>query len=566
MNKENALLEYIDAEQPEYEERADYLTEEQLNSWTASSEHFENVQKKLLQVGAKLIVGPRGTGKTHQMKCAYFACQEDPLKPLALYITFNHYLRLESFLHKESNAISIFHAWVLSKIAIECIKSYGVTFDEACLSKENIIAFIHDAERNLCNDRYTDVISSINIHKVQDLIDSAIKLNNRKRAILLLDDAALTLTHDYMVEFFDIFRSIKSIRISPKASVYPGTTKYGPRFHVGQDAEKISIWMNVEDNDYIDFMSSIVDQRFSGEIQIEKEIKELLMFSAFGIPRTYIMLLRSYSESKKRSSQQKFNSIIQEKCENIESEYFSIADKIPQYRKIIEIGYKFLKSTIDSLREKNHIDMVKNGEDYKKTITIGIEDIDDKAERMIKFLIEAGLLYEQGIVSHGTDRKLRRFTPHLAFLIKDRIFIKNTSAGYKHTLNVLTSPSMKHPLRRKFDKVISQESIDNITLDLPPCSACGAMRITDGQKYCHICGKPLVDGSIFYACMKKSLNELPLTIFQKKVVSVSNLNTIEDVITSDDLAAKLMSTHGVGPKYSEKIEKKITTWINEFLY
>lgn len=47
------------------------------------------------------------------------------------------------------------------------------------------------------------------------------KAAKRKRAILLLDDAALTLTKEYMIEFFDVFRSLKTISISPKASVYP---------------------------------------------------------------------------------------------------------------------------------------------------------------------------------------------------------------------------------------------------------------------------------------------------------------------------------------------------------
>lgn len=566
MSIEKDPLDYLQNEQPEYEERADYLTEEQLTAWTATSEHFEFIQKKLLQVGAKLIVGPRGTGKTHQMKCAYFACSEDKEKPLALYITFNHYLRLESYLHKESNAINIFHAWVLSKIALECMTQYKVEFEKnsKVLSVESIQEFIHDAERNLAGGKHSDIISSINIHKVQALIDKAIEKEGRKRAVLLLDDAGLTLTHDYMVEFFDIFRSIKSIRISPKASVYPGTTKYGPRFHLGQDAEQISIWMNVEDRDYLQFMNSIVDKRFSSTINIETDIQQLFMYCAFGIPRAYIMFLRSFIESSKRGVQSKFNAIIQEKCGNIEAEYYSLAQKIPQYGKIITTGHEFFKSILEQIGNKNKQDSTTS--EYKKTITIGIQEIDDKAERMIKFLIEAGLLYEQGQVSHGTDRQLRRFTPHLAFLIKDRVFVQGKTSGLKQMLDVLSKPSMKHPLRRKFNSVISDDLIKNIVLDLPPCNTCGATRIMDGQKYCHICGSPLVDGSIFSSCMQKRIEELPLTDFQKKVLDYLNLRTVEDIITADDLSGKLMQVHRVGPKYSEKIETRITTWINEFLY
>ena len=98
----------------EYEERADYLSEQQLKDWTAESDHFNHIQRKLIQVGAKLITGPRGTGKTHQMKCAHTKCTYNEKLPLSVYVTFNHYLRLETYLHDKSNALDIFHAWVLS--------------------------------------------------------------------------------------------------------------------------------------------------------------------------------------------------------------------------------------------------------------------------------------------------------------------------------------------------------------------------------------------------------------------------------------------------------------------
>ena len=82
--------------QAEFEERADYLEFDKLASWTATSKHFDNIQKKLIQVGAKLITGPRGTGKTHQMRFAHYSCIKDQTKPLSIYVSFNHYLRLET--------------------------------------------------------------------------------------------------------------------------------------------------------------------------------------------------------------------------------------------------------------------------------------------------------------------------------------------------------------------------------------------------------------------------------------------------------------------------------------
>ncbi|MBK0127461.1 hypothetical protein IAE30_27350 [Pantoea sp. S61] len=228
-------------DEAEFEERADYLEKENLLSWTATSKHFDNIQRKLIQVGAKLIVGPRGTGKTHQMRCAYFGCKNDSTRPLPLYISFNHYLRLETYLHENSNAIDIFHAWVLAKIIIACSSEYDVYNDELSFDIEFLNAFILDVEKQRYNQSYSVVLSELSISVVQNMIERAIEKNERKRAVVFLDDAALTFTNDYMIEFFDIFRSLKTIKISPKASVYPGTTQYGPRFHVGQDAERVDI-------------------------------------------------------------------------------------------------------------------------------------------------------------------------------------------------------------------------------------------------------------------------------------------------------------------------------------
>ncbi|EIK1261403.1 zinc ribbon domain-containing protein, partial [Salmonella enterica] len=161
---------------------------------------------------------------------------------------------------------------------------------------------------------HNKIITSLSIESTQDIIDACANKQGRKRTVLFFDDAALTLTKEYMVEFFDIFRSIKTSRISPKASVYPGTTQYGPRFHVGQDAEPVMIWQEVDQSDYINFMLELVRERFNNIPQIDHEINQLLIYASFGIPRAYINLVRAYSESNAKTKQSKFNMVIEERC------------------------------------------------------------------------------------------------------------------------------------------------------------------------------------------------------------------------------------------------------------
>lgn len=553
-------------DEAEYEERADYIEKDDLIKWTATSKHFDNIQKKLIQVGAKLIVGPRGAGKTHQMRCAYFKCRKDYSRPLPLYVSFNHYLRLETYLHDNSNAIDIFHAWVLAKIIVSCSKEYNIYINDISFDLDFLEKFISDVEKQRYNETYSIILSELNISLVQKLIEVAIEKNDRKRAVVFLDDAALTFTNDYMIEFFDIFRSLKTIKISPKASVYPGTTQYGPRFHVGQDAERVDIWMNVEDQDYLQFMDAIVSTRFGNSLDIDKDIRELLMYAAFGIPRTYIMYLRSYIDSDRKSPQSKFNSILSEKCTNILNEYRSIAKKMPQYNRIIETGDEMISEIIKTIKSFNHKKIDEFPNNYKKNIVIGIEDIDIKAERMIKFLIEAGIIYSQEDISHGTERKIKRFIPHLALLIKERIFTKSKGFNASVLLNILKGPSEKHPVRKKFNRLLNENKINNISLDLPPCDNCKAPRIAEGQRYCHICGMQLIESSTFKNCMSTKLIELPFTDFQKRVIGKTRYQTIEDVLTSDNSAVELRKVKGVGDKYAAKIIIKINEWTNEFLY
>ena len=71
----------------EYEERADFINDEDLLNWTVESALSRNIQNKILGRGAKLIVGPRGTGKTHQFKLAYNKCLHETKMPLAIYVT-----------------------------------------------------------------------------------------------------------------------------------------------------------------------------------------------------------------------------------------------------------------------------------------------------------------------------------------------------------------------------------------------------------------------------------------------------------------------------------------------
>jgi hypothetical protein len=231
-------------------------------------------------------------------------------------------------------------------------------YDEIKILEEfpNMGAFVSEAEKLSPFNEYVDLLERLTIHEVVKTLEILANKLNRNRIVLFLDDAALTLTPGYMREFFDVIRSLKSPRISPKASVYPGTTEYGPRFHVGHDAVKVDCWFNVEDKSYSQFMDQFILKRFPGiQTSIPKDIIDLLKYAAFGIPRVFINLIREFEQRKKsKGSQEVFNTVIDEQAALIKAQYKALPQKMPQYTTIINTGDDLFEKITSTLTAENH--------------------------------------------------------------------------------------------------------------------------------------------------------------------------------------------------------------------
>ena len=122
----------------EFEERADQLSLQKINATLADGTIFKHARKKLLAPGAKLLVGPRGTGKTHVMRYTYSQAMRDKDTPLALYANFNRYLNLEPLLKTKPDALKRFHSWVLAKLLVSCFELLSETHrDSNVLASHN---------------------------------------------------------------------------------------------------------------------------------------------------------------------------------------------------------------------------------------------------------------------------------------------------------------------------------------------------------------------------------------------------------------------------------------------
>ncbi|TON31317.1 hypothetical protein CGH59_20565, partial [Vibrio parahaemolyticus] len=334
----------------EFEYRADHMTLDELEEITAESQFYSGVIKKLLSRGSKLVVGPRGVGKTHHMRIAYKQALNHQSKPLPIYMTLSKYLRLEPLKNTSSIAIQYFHCWALCKVLLglkdtfeylgkdtnKILDIYDIQWDDLSL-------FCDQIEKQQVRDWHNSLLDKVSVSMVSDIIDEAIHLCNRKHAILLCDDAALVLTKDYMVEFFDIFRALKSAKISPKASVYPNT-EFGPRFHVGQDAESVPCWPSIADDEYVKLFEEIYSKRYSTEMK--EDVKKCFMYASFGVPRAFINLINQFQTSSKATTQSKLNAVIAEQAEIILKEFKTLSTKQPQYKNYVAIGQKLINKIV----------------------------------------------------------------------------------------------------------------------------------------------------------------------------------------------------------------------------
>lgn len=560
--------------QVDFEERADQLSLDQIDNFLADGEFFRAARKKLLGRGAKLLVGPRGTGKTHLMRYAYSHTIKTPSAPMAVYVSFNRYLHLEPLLKKTPDALKRFHSWVLARLllgVIQFIKDCGEEPDFlsrkiSVVNEKSLLDLVFLLERNEAGDIYESFGKNITINHVVSAINIVCDNFKRPRAVLLLDDAALSLADQYLVSFFEVFRLLKVDKISPKASVYPGTTQYGPTFHASHEVEEIPLWLSVDDASYSQIMGNIANRRLFGEQQadINPDVLELFKYVAFGIPRVFLRLLREYFDEGGKTTQQKVNKIIKAQTSLIGAEYDSLAIKVRQFSTVISVGRQLFDQMVVDVSETQKANL------SKRNIVLGIRQEENRSpltDRMLKFLIEVGLIYPLDSVSHGNNRKYDRYIPHLAFLYEKGAFREGRNAAFSNIKNVMSAASVKHPIRRDIGSLVSRSKIEGLKLDLPPCSNCGARRINDSQKFCHECGARLVAASLFEESMKLPLSEVPgiSEALIRRISRDTSIRNVGHVIASQNPLGDLQGAHYVGPVRAASIMDKVSLVVEEFL-
>jgi hypothetical protein len=254
----------------------------------------------------------------------------------------------------------------------------------------------------------------------------------------------------------------------------------------------------------------------------------------------------------------------------IGAEYDSLGLKLKQFSSLVATGRRFFDEAVGTIAIAQGGEPGSPAESPTRNVIIGLKQDSHRnplAERMLRFLVEVGMLYPLSAVSHGPNRKYDRFIPHFAFLQQKGVFREGRGVSTRDISVYMLRPAAKHPIRRDLSTLLTPDELASLKLDLPPCQKCGTARINESQRFCHNCGSELVASSLFEDCMDLPLEKVPgisLALIAR-IHKDTAIRTIGHVYASQDASGELQEASYVGPVRAIGIIDKVAVTVREFL-
>lgn len=549
-------------------EQAEYLPRKDFIEWSSDHPNESFILKKLTQSGAKLLTGPRGCGKTTLMLKAYNKLSIKGARgAFPIYVNFKASLKLEPIYKSKSNGGYWFSQWMYLKLYEGLYKSLDnfsalndlkLKKDRKSIEKQISLLELGELDKVESNDW------ELTPYDLEDEIKEALLATGKSRCVLLLDDAAHAFSPEQQIDFFEFFRKIKSIVISPKAAIYPGVTNFAPTFNIGHDAEEIDAWVDPEDDDYYSFMNMMLSKRLPQEVydQLLKDphLLEIITYSAFGIPRVLLNMIRNiYVENDHENHvvtydvKFKRRNVLKQVKESYKSTlsiFNSLEQKIPTYKNYITEGLMIYNKIIELIKIYNKEQNIE-----KKSITIAIKkEIDADLKKIFGFFQYAGLASHKGQLSKGEKGVFELFTLNLSALVDNNAILATQAFKTEDLANSLKRRNA-HAYTRTQSEYLLSNIESSIKLSMPPCSICKAERTSEEARFCSNCGSPLKSSSIYDSLINEKIDVLGLT--KTRVASIdeySSIRTVRDVI------------HDIGHRELKRVPQIGKYWASKIYY
>ena len=228
------------------------------------TKYEDNIISQLMAHGPVLIKGGRGTGKSALLREA------------------NNRLRKAN----NNSACGIY----LSLRHLPLLRTQGEQYEK------EFIRILRDKIQEVAFEEYEyDFSCDFDIYSLHQELRKFSEYIE-KRIVLFFDDAAHIGREAGLEEFFDIFRTLSSNRISCKAAIYPGVTRFGIRFDVYNDAKVIDITRKYGQIGFDEFFYQVMQLRFEQSKNREmfsskmnaNEVASFLGMAVLGNVRSFI--------------------------------------------------------------------------------------------------------------------------------------------------------------------------------------------------------------------------------------------------------------------------------------
>ena len=542
-----------------FEERAEYLSRTDLDQWTQLTPNDRRILTKLKGPGAKLLTGPRGSGKSTLLRAAYFDLLDGD-SAFPIYVNYARSLALEPLFHQTANALQLFRQWILMKVVVgaaEACHDAGIPLPASLgyrvAAAEGLVeALAVGAEPPAIDE-------SISPGSLLRLLESWALALQRKRVVLLLDDAAHAFSPRQQREFFEVFRELRSSRVAAKAAVYPGITSYSPFMHVGHEAELVEAWHRPDSDDFLHTMRAVITRRlpetFLKRLEGRDELVDYLALASFGLPRGFLVMLSQLLGVEEDEStiptRKAADDAISTHAQSVRDIFRSLSDKMPRYKHFVEAGQELERAMAKALRDYNRQRNVD-----RKAVVIALADpLGPELQKILEMLEYAGIVRSAGTVSRGVKGVFHRYELHYALIIRENSLALGKSVAVSAVVKALQARHAHSFVRSRGTTLLGSDFASRCTLDLAPCQNCGTPRISDEAQFCMNCGRPLTEVSVYDELLKAAIDRLPLT--PKKIEGLkryTNIRSVGDVLL-DDESRQIRKVPYVGAVWSARIRR-----------
>jgi hypothetical protein len=541
-------------------EQAEYIAEAEMIRWVQSHPSEKIFLRKLASAGAKLVVGPRGSGKTTLLLKSYHDLRQLRDNAFPVYVNFKTSLKLEPIYKTNVNANYWFTQWLILRVyrsiydTLSAVKNDGIKLP---IAKNTLSKMITDLEKGDISsaERMRETLS---IERLRDDIFDLLEELDLSRAVLLLDDAAHAFSFAQQRAFFDFFREVKARHIAPKAAIYPGVTSFSATFQAGHDAEELDVWLKPDDANYLPFMRELVQKRLPTDlfkhVEDNRTAFELVCYCAFGIPRALLNMLHDTisgeDDSEPSFSTRTAQQAVRQSIAATTQVYESLKLKIPLYSNFIETGSAILSAAGDFIREYN-----RGKRPDRQSVSLAINTpLTTELAKTFGFLEYAGLVAPRRKVSRGEKGTFQLYDIHYAYLVSHNAIVPSRSLAAATIVEALGTRNAHEFTRVNSARLLGDTPGQNaFALMLPPCQVCNTPRLNEEARFCHHCGAPLKNISIFEQLVSQNIHVLPLT--DRRIQSIENssrIRTIKDVLLDHD-HQQLRSVPQVGPYWAKRI-------------